>query len=77
MLMVISTLFEIVVMPEDLGEWKALLPKDDTKLKGELTRAFLNYLGVKARATGAPKGRAKRRLAAREVTDRLRRSSAP
>ena len=50
MLMVISTLFEIVVMPQDLGAWKGLLPKDDARLKGELTRAFLNYLGVEHRA---------------------------
>jgi AcrR family transcriptional regulator len=61
MLMVMSTLIEIVVMPQDLGAWKTLLPKDDARLKRELTRAFLNYLGVEARPSAAPKRRAKRR----------------
>jgi AcrR family transcriptional regulator len=42
--MVISTLFEIVVMPTDLGPMKAFLPPDDRGLKRELTRAFLSYL---------------------------------
>ena len=46
--MVISTLFEIIVMPTDLGPVKAFLPPDDRALKRELVRAFLNYLGVKA-----------------------------
>lgn len=45
LMMVISTLFEIVVMPTDLGPIKALLPKDDQALKRELTRSFLSYLG--------------------------------
>lgn len=44
LMMVISTLFELVVMPTDLGPMKALLPKDDLGLKRELTRAFLSYL---------------------------------
>ena len=45
-MMVVSTLFEIVVMPTDLGPLKSFLPKDDQALKRELTRAFLSYLGV-------------------------------
>jgi len=53
LMMVTSTLFEVVVMPTDLGPLKAFLP-DDMGLKRELTRAFLNYLGV-ARA-GAARG---------------------
>ena len=47
LMMVISTLFEIVVMPTDLGPMKAFLPPDDRGLKRELMRAFLNYLGLK------------------------------
>jgi len=43
--MAISTLFEVVVMPTDLGPLKNLLPKDDQALRRELTRMFLNYLG--------------------------------
>jgi AcrR family transcriptional regulator len=46
LMMVISTLFEVVVMPTDLGPMKSLLPKDDLALRSELTRAFLSYLGV-------------------------------
>ncbi|HEY6273632.1 MAG TPA: hypothetical protein VIX19_16755, partial [Terriglobales bacterium] len=34
------------VWQQDLSGWKGLLPKDDQALKRELTRAFLNYLGV-------------------------------
>jgi AcrR family transcriptional regulator len=46
LMMVISTLFEVVVMPIDLGPLKNFLPKDDQALRRELIRAFLNYLGV-------------------------------
>ena len=45
-MMVISTLYEIVVMPIHLGPLQSFLPKDDQALKRELIRAFLNYLGV-------------------------------
>jgi len=45
-MMVVSTLFEIVVMPTDLGPLKSFLPKDDQGLKRELVRAFLSYLGA-------------------------------
>ena len=46
LMMLISTLFELVVMPVDLGPMKEFLPKDDLALRAELKRAFLNYLGV-------------------------------
>jgi len=46
LMMVISTLFELVVMPVDLGPLKEFLPKDDLALRRELVRAFLSYLGV-------------------------------
>jgi AcrR family transcriptional regulator len=46
LMIVISTLFEIVVMPTHLGPMKGFLPKDDQALKRELVRAFLSYLGV-------------------------------
>lgn len=45
-MMVVSTVYEIVVMPTDLGPLKSFLPKDDQALKRELLRAFLSYLGV-------------------------------
>ncbi len=52
LMMVVSTVFELVVLPTDLTGWKGLLPKDDQALKRELVRAFLNYLGVED-ASGA------------------------
>lgn len=48
LMMVISTLYELVVMPSTAIDWKGLLPKDDPALKRELTRAFLSYLDVEA-----------------------------
>jgi AcrR family transcriptional regulator len=50
LMMVISMLYEIVVLPIELGPIKAYLPKDDLALRKELTRAFLRYLGVAAKA---------------------------
>jgi AcrR family transcriptional regulator len=46
MMMVISTLHELVVEVSDTKAWKGLLPQDDRTLKNELTRAFLSYLGA-------------------------------
>jgi len=49
LMMVISTLYELIVMPISVLDWKGLLPKDDQALKRELTRAFLSYLDVDAK----------------------------
>jgi AcrR family transcriptional regulator len=49
LMMVISTLHELVVMPISVKDWKGLLPKDDQALKRELTRAFLRYLEAEPR----------------------------
>jgi AcrR family transcriptional regulator len=46
MMMVISTLHELVVEVSDAKAWKGLLPQDDRALKDELTRSFLSYLGA-------------------------------
>lgn len=46
LMMVISTLHELVVAPQAPKVWQGLLPKDDQALKRELTQAFLSYLGV-------------------------------
>ena len=47
LLMVVSTIYELVVTPlEDPPAWKGLLPRDDQALKRELIRAFLRYLGA-------------------------------
>lgn len=45
---VISTLFELVVLPHDPALYKGLWPQDDRILKKEMVRSFLNYLGVTA-----------------------------
>ncbi|HET9282633.1 MAG TPA: TetR/AcrR family transcriptional regulator [Candidatus Angelobacter sp.] len=51
-MMVSSMLYDWVVMPLDVAEWKSFLPKDDQALKHELTRAFLSYLEVEPKKDG-------------------------
>ena len=51
-MMLMSTLMELVVAEGDLRLWKTLLPQDDVALKAELLRAFLSYLGVKQKSAG-------------------------
>lgn len=47
LMMVISTVLELVVRFSDASAWKGFhLPPDDQALKQELVRAFLSYLGV-------------------------------
>jgi AcrR family transcriptional regulator len=47
LMMVISTVLELIVAHPDADAWKGFpLPKDDQALKNELVRAFLAYLGV-------------------------------
>jgi len=47
LMMVISTVLELVVRFTDSAAWKGFhLPENDQALKRELVRAFLNYLGV-------------------------------
>ena len=48
LMMIVSTLHELIVMPTYVKDWKSLMPKDDNALKRELTRAFLSYLEVGA-----------------------------
>ena len=60
-MMVISTLYELIVMPISVKDWKGLLPKDDQALKRELTRAFLSYLEVETK----PRAPARRASTAR------------
>ena len=47
---VISTLHELVVLPQDPSLYKGLWPQDDRTLKKELVRGFLSYLGVTSSA---------------------------
>jgi|SRR5438876_5352208 len=56
MLMIISTLYELVVLPQETQELRALsglIPKDDQGLRRELTRAFLSYLSSGGGKPGA------------------------
>jgi AcrR family transcriptional regulator len=46
LMMVISTLQELVLDTTEMRVWKGLMPPDDRTLKDELTRAFLTYLGA-------------------------------
>jgi hypothetical protein len=44
--MTVGALWELVVTRPDPKLWAGLIPVDDQTLKRELTRSFLNYLGV-------------------------------
>jgi AcrR family transcriptional regulator len=46
MMMVISTLQELVIDTPNADYWRDLLPRNDDALRLELTRALLSYLGV-------------------------------
>jgi AcrR family transcriptional regulator len=45
-IMLTSTLVELILVDHDLRNWQAVIPKDDEALKRELLRSFLSYLGV-------------------------------
>jgi AcrR family transcriptional regulator len=45
-IMLTSTLVELILVDHDLKNWQAVIPKDDQSLKRELLRSFLNYLGI-------------------------------
>jgi len=45
-IMLTSTLVELILVDHDLKNWQAVIPKDDQALKRELQRSFLSYLGV-------------------------------
>jgi AcrR family transcriptional regulator len=46
LMMLISTLIELIFVDHDMQNWQVVIPKDDLTLKRELLRSFLNYLGV-------------------------------
>lgn len=51
LMMVVSTLIELILNCPDGKVWNGIMPKDDQALKRELVRSFLSYLGVER--TGA------------------------
>jgi AcrR family transcriptional regulator len=46
LMMLTSTLIELILVDHDLKTWQAVIPKDDLSLKRELLRSFLSYLGI-------------------------------
>ena len=46
LMMLTSTLVELILADHDLKYWQDVIPKDDQTLKRELLRSFLSYLGV-------------------------------
>lgn len=46
-----STLIELILVDHDLRCWQVVIPKDDQTLKRELLRNFLNYLGVEQKSS--------------------------
>jgi AcrR family transcriptional regulator len=50
LIMLTSTLIELILVDHELKTWQAVIPKDDQTLKRELLRSFLNYLGVEQKA---------------------------
>ena len=46
LVMLISTLIELILVDQDMKNWQAVIPKDEKSLQRELLRSFLNYLGA-------------------------------
>jgi AcrR family transcriptional regulator len=46
LVVLISTLIELILVDNELKNWQAVIPKDDQSLKRELLRSFLSYLGI-------------------------------
>ena len=46
LMMLSSTLIELILVDHDMKNWQAVIPKDDLSLKRELLRSFLSYLGI-------------------------------
>lgn len=71
LMMVISTVLELVVTHADPAAWKRFpLPKDDQALKSELLRAFLNYLGIEDAPGAAGKIEAEQMAAVKRWRER-------
>ena len=45
-----STLIELILVDHDLKNWQVVIPKDDQSLKRELLRSFLSYLGIEQKS---------------------------
>jgi hypothetical protein len=49
LMMLTSTLIELILVDHDMKNWQAVIPKDDQSLKRELLRSFLSYLRIEQR----------------------------
>ena len=45
LMMLASTLIELILVDHDMKNWQTVIPKDNQSLKRELLRSFLSYLG--------------------------------
>jgi AcrR family transcriptional regulator len=52
LMMLTSTLIELILVDHDLKNWQTVIPKDDQSLKRELLRSFLSYLGIEQKSNG-------------------------
>ena len=50
LMMLTSSLIELILVDHDLRFWQAVIPKDDQTLKQELLHGFLSYLGVESKS---------------------------
>jgi len=46
LMMLTSSLIELILVDHDMKYWQAVIPRDDLPLKSELLRSFLRYLGI-------------------------------
>lgn len=46
LMMLSSSLIELILVDHDLSNWQQVIPKDGQSLRREWLRAFLSYLGV-------------------------------
>jgi len=51
LVMLISTLIELILVDHDMKNWQAVIPRDDQPLKSELLRSFLRYLGIEQKGS--------------------------
>src|SRR5579864_4406937 len=51
LMMLTSSLIELILVDHDMKNWQAVIPRDDQSLKRELLRSFLSYLGIERKGS--------------------------
>ncbi|MGA7557631.1 MAG: helix-turn-helix domain-containing protein [Terriglobales bacterium] len=51
LMMLTSSLIELILVDHDMKNWQAVIPKDDQSLKREFLRSFLSYLGIEQKGS--------------------------